>query len=199
MMLHDLEFRYGPMGCGKTLDLLRTRGTYEYGNTLTSVLKPKMDTKGGDTIITRQGWSCKVDHLIEKDENIYDWLDVEGKDVILIDEAQFLTKEQVDQLMSYVVNCHTDVICWGLRTNFMRSGEGFEGATRLLQVATKLSEIEGHCWFCGGKATLNGRFYGTKLITEGDPILIDDDGIDEEYHPICENCYNELKYNKDRQ
>lgn len=197
-MIGKLVFTYGTMGCGKTLDLLRTAGNFEQGAHVVEVMKPKMDTKGGDSILSRLGDPRRCDYLFEKDDNLYNHLDESSAEIFCIDEAQFLTKEQVDQLSAAATHMGVEVYCWGLRTNFMRSGEGFEGATRLLQVATELKELEGRCWMCGGKATLNGRFYGKHLITDGDPILIDDDGNDEEYHPICESCYDEMKYNKDR-
>lgn len=197
-MIGKLVFTFGPMGCGKTLDLLRTAGNFEQGAHKVDVMKPKMDTKGGESILSRLGDPRKVDILFDRDDNLYDILDKSSAEIFCIDEAQFLTKEQVDQLMQAKIDMGVEIYCWGRRTNFMRTGEGFEGATRLLQIATDVRELEGRCWMCGAKATLNGRFYGHHLITEGDPILIDDDGNDEEYHAICENCYNEMKYNKDR-
>lgn len=195
-MIGKLVFTYGPMGCGKTLDLLRTVGNFEYGAHKVAILKPKVDTKGKDSVITRDGTNRKVDHLIERDDYLYDWIDESDAEIFCIDEAQFLTKAQVDQLMMAAIDMGVEIYCWGLRLNFMRTDEGFEGATRLLQIANEVRELEGRCWMCGAKATLNGRFYGNHLITDGDPILIDDDGNDEDYHPICERCYNEMQYNK---
>lgn len=195
-MLGKVVFTYGPMECGKTLDLIRTANNFNRGAHLTHIWKPKMDTKGGDKIRSRLGVEIKCDRLFTKDDNLFNMADESPAEIICIDEAQFLTKEQVDQLMQAAIHEGVEVWCWGLRTNFMRSGEGFEGATRLMQIATELRELECRCFMCGAKATLNGRFYGKHLITEGDPILIDDDGNDEEYHPICERCYDEMKYNK---
>lgn len=108
---------------------------------------------------------------------------------VLIDEAQFLTPEQVDQLMKVVIELDILVICYGLRLNFRQEDKGFEGATRLLQIAHDIGEIKTICE-CGKKATYNARFLDGKLVTDGPDILIDDGTIDIQYRAVCPSCYH---------
>ena len=91
-----------------------------------------------------------------------------------------------------VVDFNIPVMCYGLRLNFRQEDSGFEGATRLLQIAHKIEEIKTIC-DCGHKATLNCRFLNGKLVTEGPDILIDDGKTDIQYRALCQNCYHRLK------
>ncbi|MBO7718209.1 hypothetical protein J6S37_01795, partial [Candidatus Saccharibacteria bacterium] len=103
-------------------------------------------------------------------------------------EAQFLTQEQVDQLMLVTIKLNIPVMAYGLRLNFRREDGGFEGATRLLQIAHDIEEIKTICE-CGHKATLNCRFLNDKLVTDGPDILIDDGKSKVEYRALCPACY----------
>ena len=107
---------------------------------------------------------------------------------ILVDESQFLTPAQVDQLMQVTTKLDIPVMAYGLRLNFRREDGGFEGATRLLQIAHDIEEIKTICE-CGKKATLNARFLNSKLVADGPDVLIDDGTIDIEYRAICPACY----------
>ena len=112
------------------------------------------------------------------------------KDVhcVLVDEAQFLTKEQVDELMLIVNKLNIPVMAYGLRLNFRLTDGGFEGATRLLQIAHNLEEIKTICE-CGHKATCNARFLNGKFVKDGPDVLIDDGKTKIEYRAICPACY----------
>lgn len=190
----QLYFRYGAMGCGKTMQLLQVAFNYEERGQKVCVIKPRTDTKNGTKLLTRIGPERETQFTFTKRDNIYNKIAKEYKNVdcILVDEAQFLTPKQVDQLMSIVVDFNIPVMCYGLRLNFRQEDGGFEGATRLLQIAHKIEEIKTIC-DCGHKATLNCRFLNGQLVTNGPDILIDDGKTDIQYRALCQNCYHRLK------
>lgn len=190
----QLYFRYGAMGCGKTMQLLQVAFNYEERGQKVCVIKPRTDTKNGTKLLTRIGPERETQFTFTKRDNIYNKIAKEYKNVdcILVDESQFLTPRQVDQLMDIVVDFNIPVMCYGLRLNFRQEDGGFEGATRLLQIAHKIEEIKTIC-DCGHKATLNCRFLNGKLVTDGPDILIDDGKTDIQYRALCQNCYHRLK------
>ena len=190
----QLYFRYGAMGCGKTMQLLQVAFNYEERGQKVCVIKPRTDTKNGTKLLTRIGPERETQFTFTKRDNIYNKIAKEYKNVdcILVDESQFLTPKQVDQLMDIVVDFNIPVMCYGLRLNFRQEDGGFEGATRLLQIAHKIEEIKTIC-DCGHKATLNCRFLNGKLVTDGPDILINDGKTDIQYRALCQNCYHRLK------
>ena len=109
-------------------------------------------------------------------------------DCVLVDEAQFLTKEQVDQLLKITIKLNIPVMAYGLRLNFRMEDGGFDGATRLLQVAQDIEEIKTICE-CGRKATLNCRFLNDKIVIDGPDVLIDDGKSKIEYRALCPACF----------
>lgn len=185
-----LYFRYGAMGCGKTMQLLQVAFNYEERGHKVCVIKPKTDTKHGTKLYTRIGPERETDFCFSKSINLYDAISKKYKNVscILVDEAQFLTPVQVDQLMQVTIEYNIPVMTYGLRLNFRRTDGGFEGATRLLQIAHDIEEIKTICE-CGKKATYNARFLNGKLVADGPDVLIDDGTIDIEYRAICPACY----------
>ena len=185
-----LYFRYGAMGCGKTMQLLQVAFNYEERGHKVCVIKPKTDTKNGTKLLTRIGPERETNFCFDKKTNLYKEISKNYKDVacILIDEAQFLTKKQVDELMLITIELNIPVMAYGLRLNFRREDGGFEGATRLLQLAHDIEEIKTICE-CGKKATLNCRFLNDKLVTDGPDILIDDGKTKIEYRALCPACY----------
>lgn len=190
-----LYFRYGAMGCGKTMQLLQVAFNYEERGHKVCVIKPGTDTKHGTKIYTRIGPERETDFCFDRDTNLYDKITKEYNNVqcVLVDEAQFLTKKQADELMRVAIDLNIPVICYGLRLNFKREDGGFEGATRLLQIAHEIEEIKTICE-CGKKATLNARFLDGKLVSDGPDVLIDDGKTKIEYRAICPACYE--KYQK---
>lgn len=190
----QLYFRYGAMGCGKTMQLLQVAFNYEERGQTVCVIKPRTDTKNGSKLLTRIGPERETEFTFSRRDNIFNKIkkSYSNVDCVLVDEAQFLTPAQADQLMQIVVELNIPVICYGLRLNFRQENKGFEGSTRLLQIAHKIEEIKTIC-SCGRKATLNTRFLNNKLITEGPDILIDDGKSKIEYRALCNNCYHKLK------
>ena len=188
--MSKLYFRYGAMGCGKTMQLLQVAFNYEERGHKVCVTKPQTDTKHGTKLYTRIGPERETDFCFDKSTNLYDEIKKHYQDVhcILIDEAQFLTKAQVDQLMQITIDLDVPIMCYGLRLNFRREDGGFEGATRLLQIAHDIEEIKTICE-CGHKATYNARFLDGKLVADGPDVLIDDGKSKIEYRAICPACY----------
>lgn len=185
-----LYFRYGAMGCGKTMQLLQVAFNYEERGQKVCVIKPKLDTKNGNKLLTRIGPERETDFCFTKTDDLFEMVKDKYKDVdcVLVDEAQFLTKEQVDQLMLITIKLDIPVMAYGLRLNFRLTDGGFEGATRLLQQAHDIEEIKTICE-CGKKATYNSRFLNGKFMADGPDVLIDDGHSKIEYRALCPACY----------
>ena len=185
-----LYFRYGAMGCGKTMQLLQVAFNYEERGHKVCVIKPATDTKNGTKLLTRIGPERETNFCFNRDTNLYNEIAKNYKNVqcVLVDESQFLTPAQADQLMQVTTKLDIPVMAYGLRLNFRREDGGFEGATRLLQIAHDIEEIKTICE-CGKKATFNARFLDGKLVADGPDVLIDDGTIDIEYRAICPACY----------
>ncbi len=182
-----LYFYYGAMNSGKTTRIIQCVYNYEEQGMRAILMKPKVDTKGSDKVVSRIGSSRKVDYLITPKENIYDSI-VEkytNVDLLIVDEAQFLSRDQVNQLMDIVVDLNIPVMCYGLRTDFL--GNGFEGASRLLEIAHELTEIKTICE-CGKKAMFNVRLSDGKVVTDGDSVAIDGEGKIS-YTVACARCF----------
>lgn len=185
-----LYFRYGAMGCGKTMQLLQVAFNYEERGHKVCVIKPKTDTKNGTKLLTRIGPERETDFCFDQKTDLFKKISDKYSDVscVLVDEAQFLMPKQVDQLMVVTIKLNIPVIAYGLRLNFRREDGGFEGATRLLQIAHEIEELKTICE-CGKKATYNARFLNGKLVADGPDVLIDDGKSKIEYRAICPACY----------
>lgn len=184
-----LYFRYGAMGCGKTMQLLQVAFNYEERGHKVCVIKPATDTKNGTKLLTRIGPERETDFCFERSTDLFKKISSEYKDVhcVLVDESQFLTPRQADELMMVTIKLGIPVMAYGLRLNFRCEDGGFEGATRLLQIAHDIEEIKTICE-CGHKATYNARFLDDKLVADGPDILID--GTSKiEYRALCPACY----------
>ena len=189
-----LYFFYGAMNSGKTTRILQCAYNYEEQGMKPIIMKPNIDTKGNDYIVSRIGSKRKVDYLIPNKENIYDTI-VEkytNVDLIIVDEAQFLSERQVNQLMDVVIDLNIPVMCYGLRTDFM--GNSFPGARRLLDIAHELSEVKTICE-CGHKAMFNVRMVDGKVQTEGDSVAIDGEGK-VTYIVACARCFRLKTHHK---
>ncbi|MDO4962550.1 MAG: thymidine kinase [bacterium] len=179
-----LYFRYGAMGCGKTTALLQVVYNYEKNGIKTILIKPSIDKKGDMNIVSRLGIERCVDSLIDKDEKIIEKFDLTDVKCVLVDEAQFMSKDQIKELWFISKEYDIPVICYGLKTNF--KAELFEGSKAIIELADELEELSTICK-CGSKARFNARVIDGKYITEGDVVAID--GIDAAYEPLCGKCY----------
>lgn len=188
-----LYFRYGTVNCGKSTSLLQVAHNYEERGMSVLLLKPSVDTRGEDTVVSRIGASRAVDVLVGESDDITEISRAKAtrtKNIscILVDEVQFLSHDQVNQLFSIAIEDNIPVICYGLRTDFQ--AKPFPGAERLLQIAHSLEELKTICR-CGKKAILNGRMVNGKFTSIGQQVAID--GQDKvEYEALCGNCYLKL-------
>lgn len=185
--MSKLYFRYGAMNSGKTTLLLQVAHNYEERGMNVVILKPGIDTKGDDKIVTRIGLKRQVDHLIEKDEKLSYYLNTLTNDVvcILVDEAQFLSRDQVDELFMYAKLKNKPVICYGLRSDF--KSLAFPGSQRLFEVADVMEELITICR-CGKRAKFNGRIVNGEFTSSGEQVAIDGEN-EVEYESLCGRCY----------
>ena len=194
--MSKLYFRYGAMNSGKSTSLMQVAYNYEERGMKVVLIKPATDKKGGDKLVSRLGVERKVDLLINDKQNIYEEVSNWQKErfeinCILVDEAQFLKADQIDQLFKVAVSMDIPVICYGLRTDFKM--QGFEGSTRLLLIAHTIEEMKTICK-CGRKAVLNGRKINDKFVFEGAQVAIDNiDNV--QYESLCGHCYYKFKDN----
>lgn len=188
-----LYFRYGAMGSGKSTLLIQVVHNYEAKGLKVLVVKPSLDTKGEDKVISRIGIERRVDILLRENELVSNY---ELKDIvcILVDEVQFLTEEQITDLWYLSKEYDIPVVCYGLKVNF--KGELFEGTKRLLELSDSLEELTTICR-CGKKARFNARKVNGKYTLTGDDVIID--GMENiEYEALCGKCFleNVVKVNK---
>ncbi|WDV46064.1 thymidine kinase [Clostridiaceae bacterium M8S5] len=195
--MSKLYFRYGAMNCGKSTNLLQVAHNYEERGMRVLLIKSKIDTKGDSAIISRLGVKRVVDFLAPKGSNIFEYVSSQNSnnkvDCVLVDEAQFFSRDHIEQLFDVAVKLNIPTICYGLRTDFMRNG--FTGSTRLLELAHSIEELKTICT-CGKKAIFNGRKVNGKFVFEGEQVAIDDNDLIE-YQSLCADCYykNMLEYN----
>ncbi|CAN7182383.1 thymidine kinase [Microbacterium foliorum] len=207
-----LYFRYGAMNSGKSTSLLQAAYNYEERGQHVLLAKPAIDTKGASEIASRLGVTREVDFLIAPDVDARalfaehrtavrsaaagEHLTGRALDVacLLIDEAQFLTSEQVDDLFRIAIEDGIPVIAYGIRNDFLT--HAFPGSARLLAIAHSLEELKTICR-CGRKAVFNGRVVGGRFVFDGDQVAIDE-GADGSaapeittYESLCGACYLE--------
>ena len=192
--MSKLYFRYGAMNSGKSTHLMQVAYNYEERGMKVIILKPKVDKKGGDTLVSRLGVNRQVDLLISEEDNVFDTIDNYLKEnrrinCILVDEVQFMKKKQIDELFQIAVGMDIPIICYGLRTDFKM--DGFEGSARLLLVAHSIEEMKTIC-ACGQKDIFNGRKINGKFVFEGEQIAIDEQD-DVRYESLCGHCYYKYK------
>ena len=180
-----LYFRYGAMNCGKTASLLQVAHNYEEKGMKILLMKPRIDTKAQDSVSSRIGINRKVDILIPSNQEIMLMLPNIKPDAIIVDEAQFLSSDQIDELYLITKIYDTPVLCYGLRCDFQM--KGFPGSTRLLQIADDIEELKSICR-CGAKATQNLRLINNEPVFTGNQIEIDDHSK-VEYEGVCGKCY----------
>lgn len=170
-----LYYRYGAMGSSKTANAIMVQYNYQERGQKVLMVKPQLDTRDGErTVRSRCGLSAECVFM----EEVAD-IDVNQYDCVIVDEAQFLTKAQVEQLVHIVDDLDIPVICYGLRADFQ--GNFFEGSQWLMAWADTIEEIKTICW-CGRKATYNARVVNGRVIKQGDQILL---GGSSQYVSLC--------------
>jgi len=192
-----LYFRYGAMNSGKSTALLQAAYNYEERDQRVLLAKPAIDSRGDNAIVSRLGASRRVDFTIAPDEDVLARFMRERAGVIresskdvscfLVDEAQFLSESQVDDLLRIAIEEDVPVLAYGIRTDFQTVA--FPGSRRLLEIAHSLEELKTICR-CGRKAMFNARKVDGVFVFDGDQVAID--GAREvSYEPLCGACYLE--------
>ncbi len=192
--MSKLYFRYGAMNSGKSTALLQAAFNYEERSQHVLLAKPAIDSKGDRNIVSRLGVTRRVDFLVEPTANLRDLLAKHIQDFkaatgneiacLLIDEAQFLTRPQVDQCLEIAVLDGIPVLAYGIRTDFRTNA--FPGSMRLLEIAHSLEELKTICR-CGRKAMFNARLVNGEFTFDGEQVAIDGDQVT--YESLCPSCY----------
>ena len=180
-----LYFKYGAMGSSKTAQALITRFNYLEQGMSVWLIKPSTDTRdGADIIRSRIGLSCAAQVITPEQDIVAAYYAAGAHDVIIADEAQFFTPEQIDQLRRIVDELDIPVLCFGLRSDFRT--KLFPGSQRLFELADSIQEIKTIC-DCGSKATVNARISADGyVVTEGAQVFI---GGNDSYIAMCHRCY----------
>ena len=191
--MSKLFFRYGAMNSGKSTAMLQVAHNYEERAQRVVLVKSTVDTKGDDQIVSRLGVSRRADILLSPGQDLRASLtslcqqraaEERTLGCVLIDEAQFLTPEQVDQALEIAVLDEIPVVAFGIRTDFRT--RSFPGSQRLMEVAHSLQEMKTICR-CGSKAIFNARLGEQGIIREGEQVMIDGDNA--RYEALCARCY----------
>jgi len=187
MKMGKLYFKYGAMGSSKTAQALMTKFNYEEKGCSVALMKPSVDTRDGAEIVkSRIGLEDKG-ILINPKMNLYEWyLSNRKYDVMVIDEAQFLTPQQIEQLKDVAIE-FIPVLCFGLRNDFQT--QMFPGSKRLFELADSLTEIKSVCK-CGRKAEVNARIQDGRIAKAGEQILL---GGSDQYIGMCYQCWKNEK------
>jgi len=186
-----LYFRYGTMNSSKTANLLMVAHNYRSQGKVAILIKPQIDTRDGLETIKSRAFSHKIDVDIILNSGTKDISFNENisPDCILVDEAQFLSMENVDALRNLPYDI--PIMCYGLRTDYR--SKLFPGAQRLMEVADNIEEIKTVCVNCHNKAIINAKYYldsqtGKKIVIHDGSSEIDL-GAEEKYNPLCWNCW----------
>ena len=190
-----LYFKYGAMGSSKSAQALITQFNYEELGMTVWLIKPSIDTRdGADIIKSRIGLARSAQIITPEQDIIKEYAKAGRHDVIISDEAQFFTPEQIDQLRELVDFEDIPVLCFGLRTDFLT--HVFPGSKRLLELADSITEIKTVC-ACGRKATVNARIdENGRVITHGDQVFL---GGNDSYVAMCHRCWKKrIRQQKDQ-
>lgn len=179
-----LYFRYGAMGSSKTANALMVEYNYRERGKRALLTKPAADTRDGEKIVSsRMGlkenciWMEEVMEMPETEILKYDCM--------IVDEAQFCSKEQVEFMVHLVDDCNLPVICYGLRADFRNNL--FPGSMWLLAWADQIEEIKTVCW-CGRAAKCNARFNQNGIVREGEQVVL---GGNDSYVALCRKHWRE--------
>lgn len=190
-----LYFKFGAMGCSKTAQALITKFNYEERGMKVMLIKPSVDNRDGATVIKSRIGLSENGITVSATDNLYELYRTEHGDcnVIIVDECQFLTPEQVDQLGDVVIDFNVPVLCFGLATDF--TTHLFPGSRRLFEIAESISEIKSVCK-CGAKATVNARLDDEgNVLFKGEQVCI---GGNDRYVAMCRRCWLKKKAEQEK-
>ena len=180
-----LYFKYGAMGSSKSGQALITQFNYEELGMTVWLIKPSIDDRDGANIVKSRVGLMREAEVVSPTDSIRELYSATGgRDVIIADEAQFFTPEQIDELRDIVDELDVPVLCFGLRTDFLT--HMFPGSKRLLELADSITEIKTVC-ACGAKATVNARLTPDgRVVTEGEQVFL---GGNDAYVAMCHRCW----------
>ena len=190
----ELTLYFGTMEGGKTTKLLQDRYNYMKYGIKVFIMKPLVDNKGDNKIVNRQNDAVAVDFLIGNEYNFLSknfYKKIKDVSFILVDEAQFLTVKQAEQIWSLTRLYDKNIICYGLKSKF--NGHPFETTSELYAKADQKHELVINCG-CGKPAMYNARKVNGKFVLEGDDVVIDGKHEETEYVPLCGDCFYEKVY-----
>ena len=184
-----LYFKYGAMGSSKTATALITKYNYEERGMRVWLMKPAADRRDGEfTLRSRIGLTAQCEAISPECDLRERYAAHDKVDVIIVDECQFLTPEQVDQLGQIVIDFNIPVLCFGLATDF--TTHMFPGSKRLFEIAESISEIKSVCK-CGAKATVNARMDDNgNIVFKGEQVCL---GGNDRYVAMCRKCWLKKK------
>ncbi len=187
-----LHFKYGAMNSGKSDTLIKTAYNYAERGLATLTVKPALDTKGEDWVVARGGARRRVDVLVAEGEDLRARIRAAAAEqgdqplhCVLVDESQFLSPAQIDQLFLVAKRDDVSVICYGLRTDFL--AHEFPGSRRLFELADNFEKLPTMCR-CGSQAEFNCRMVDGRYVFEGDQVAIDDGAV-VTYESLCGACF----------
>lgn len=185
-----LYFKYGAMGSSKTAQALIAKFNYEERGMSVWLVKPGTDTRDGmDLLRSRIGLEARAEVITAETDLLARWRQARAAvpyDVIIADESQFFTPEQIDAFRDIVDEDQVPVLCFGLRTDFLT--HTFPGSQRLLELADSLTEIKTICT-CGAKATVNARMGADgRVVTSGAQVFL---GGSDSYVAMCHKCWKQ--------
>ena len=187
-----LYFRYGAMGCGKTRDIIKVWYNYSEKGKNAIIIKPGIDTKGNNKIVSRDKSELNADYIIKKEDNIYEIISKHiidyNLDCILVDEAQFLERHHIEELTDICDELNVTVMCYGLRADFQDNL--FPGSAALFAYADVIEEMKTICE-CMDGATRNVRFIDGIPTFSGSQVAIDGEG-EVTYVSMCRSCRKKL-------
>ena len=188
----QLFFKYGAMNSGKSIDILKVAHNYEEQGKPVVLMTSAVDDRSGRGIIASRIGLIRRVQPVMSERSFYDFVRQMHKKIycVLIDEAQFLERHHVLELIKIVDELHIPVMTFGLKNDF--KNELFEGSKYLLIYADKIEEMKTICWFCARKATMNLRIHNGKPVYEGEQVQI---GGNEMYYPVCRYHYFHPKLN----
>lgn len=201
-MSSSLKFRYATMGSGKSAEIISIIRNYNECGFEGITFIPKKDLDSNGEVSSRNGYRVKATPFEEKD-NLFEYVQKEvqsGKDIkyIIIDEAQFLTEEQVWQATDIVDYLDINVLAYGLLTDsFINYFPGSDLLIRVADTRQELTTVHRLCPVCGKKAVINARIVNDELIKEGEQLVIKNQNDNIQYIPLCRKCFKENKWKRD--
>ncbi len=180
-----LYFRHGTVGSAKTLNLLAVAHNYRQQGKRVLLMKPEMDSRyGRENIRSRAGLEMAADILLSVDSDLLS-MDFTGVSCLLVDEAQFLSANIIEQLREITLLQDIPVLCYGLRTDFRT--RLFEGSLRLMELADSIEEVKATCHYCNRKSIMNLKHVNGIAVLDGPAVEL---GAEEKYFPACYECYS---------